>query len=120
MKDNFRLCFVKNPVQMVQIPHVACDGANLCFHAGQGKQGRLLLRRQGIARDLRTGKDQHPAEPSALKAGVSCYENPFSFVKLKIFHYSHTFQGASPEAQSFSRSILSRRVSIHCQKPLCL
>ena len=47
---------------------------------------------------------------------VNCAE---SGPTVRDFHYAHIRQGARFDCQSSSRTVLSRSVSIACQKPVC-
>lgn len=56
-------------------------------------------------------------EPRALEARVPREKDVPA--RTEVAHFSHTFHGALPSTQSASRNVLSRRVSMGCQKPWC-
>ena len=73
--------------------------------------GRGFCTQQGT--DCDAGIEEPPDEAAANKPGRTCDEQASEARTLAY----HVFHGARPDAQSASRFVLSRNVSIACQKP---
>ena len=70
--------------------------------------------------DLRAKFPQPQHQPRALESGVASDQHASTRIDVAEQTQGHTFQGALPDCQSSSSLVLSRKVSIGCQKPRCV
>ena len=120
MQHDVRARVIECFLQHREIAHIANHG----MHVREPCLRKQVLRRglQAVPCDLRAYVKEHAAEPAPLESRVPRDENAFAAIKSHVFpavQSFHTFHGGFPSSQSFSKRILSRSVSMHCQKPSC-
>ena len=87
-----------------------------------GKEIRRRRRRAGDAGHLGAQPVQPERRASALEAGVAGEQHALARARSRVCacsRHCQIFHGALPDAQSSSSMVLSRSVSIGCQKPRC-
>ena len=82
MQHDLRLYPVKDLFQMPQIPDISDHTVHGIRQPGNRKQGRVGRCLGRITGHLRTGQCQDPAQPGALKAGVTGHQNALSLIKI--------------------------------------
>lgn len=109
---------VREPGRVAHVGHAAVD---IVGEANGGEEVRVGRRRQRIAGDAGAQARQPQAEPAADEAGVTRDEHPAVAPETIIYADSrHSFQvcqGAWPRFHMSLSSCISRKVSMHCQKP---
>ena len=98
------------------IPNVAFNVRNQFANPGHLEQAGIGGRGKRIARNLRAQVGEPQAEPGAFEARMAGEEDPPPRPECSPSY--HVFQGALCVIHNSSRTILSRSVSIGCQKPL--
>jgi hypothetical protein len=115
-----RACLQGFP-QAGQVAEVGEVGVQAGGDPGGGEEAGLGRGGEGVAGDPGAKLLQPEAEPTALEARVAGDEDapatPEGGVWIQRLHGAQTCQGAVPLAQSCSRKVRSRRVSMGCQKP---
>src|SRR5215471_12654196 len=77
----------------------------------------------GIERNTRNRGAQFTkpqSQPASFESSMTCDKHPSTAIYVGELNHSQTFHGGLLHDQSSSSSILSRRVSMDCQKPTCL
>ena len=124
MKDDFRLEFIEDTVEMRGVTDVAPDVAHVCGESGENEVVALVFRVERISGNLRAEFAEPEAEPRAFESGVSGDENAFAAEEAveEIEHVQSLqhFHGGLPESHISLSSELSRSVSIGFQNPVCL
>jgi len=113
--DDFGLCVSECLLQGRLVAHIANDRDHAIRDAGFFKQARRGVRCQRKTGDLRAHRLQPQRNPAAFETGMTRQKDALTLPKCAV--HSHTFHGALPDCQSSSKWILSRSVSIGCQKP---
>ncbi|MCY1527181.1 hypothetical protein D9M68_622400 [compost metagenome] len=118
VEHHFGRELVQGSAQCTEVAHVADQRIRGRARHSQRMQAGLGGRRQCVASDNGTVLAQPQREPAALEARVPREEDALAAPERRC--HSQTFHGARPHAHSSSRWVLSRSVSIGCQKPPCL
>jgi len=91
MNDHFRLKLIKHFFKLPIIADITYEGLDfpITFKPRQLKKRRLCRRLQRISAHLCPRKQENPAHPASLKAGMSGHKHTFTLVKfhqLPIIH----------------------------------
>ena len=109
--------FSEGRLQFGGVTDITNDAGHAIADLGNFEQARTGRRSQRITHHVRTHRLQPQRYPAPLEAGVPGQQHALAIPECRI--QDHTFHGAWPDCHNSSRRILSRRVSIGCQKPWC-
>ena len=105
--------------EMKLVPYKVISGENNTARVQIGDREEIGFggRRECKAMNFGAYVAQQQRQPAPFETGVPGEKNALAAPEWPV--HGHSFHGALPEAQRASSRVLSRRVSMGCQNPLC-